>query len=516
MGSVYEAEQREPIRRRVALKLIRPVLRSEEVLARFDNERRSLALMDHPNIARVFEAGTADDGRPYFAMELVEGLPITEFCDRRSLGVRERLELFRTVCDAIEHAHRRGVVHRDIKPSNVLVTEVDGRAFPKIIDFGIAKATAAELTGGEVHTLAGQPLGTLTYMSPEQAGTVDFAVDERADVYSLGALLYHLLVGRPPFGDRTERGWMTLARRIREEEPSRPSTQVSAERAAALGSERGGGPRAVRRTLEGDLDWITLKALAKEPYRRYASPAELAASVAHHLEHEPVRAGPPTPGYLARKFMARHRLGVVQSFSASLVLVVSIVALSLALTGRRWEESARRQAERTQAVTELLTSSLAALEVAAADIDGAGVEDSPSVDTLGRAARRLRDALEAGPPVRVELLLTLAGIYVKLGDLERARATIDEVQAEVDLRTDDALRGRFLATEAGWLLGAGRPFEAMDTARAALDAQGEDGPAEWLARTHAVLGRALVAAGDVEAGLEELAVSREILLSQSP
>jgi Tol biopolymer transport system component len=344
MGIVYLAEQDPPLRRWVALKLVKRGMDSEQVVARFDTERQALALMDHPGIARVLDAGTAEDGRPYFVMEYVAGLPITEYCDRRELSTRERLEVFAQVCDAAHHAHAHGIVHRDIKPSNVLVSEREGRAWAKIIDFGVAKATAQRLTEATVFTSLGAMIGTPGYMSPEQSDATEPDVDARSDVYSLGILAYELLVGTPPFDPRRLRqaGWAEMLRIIREEEPERPSLRLSGlgDTATGVAKARQTSPFALTRELKGDLDWITLKALQKERGRRYQSAAELAADVRRHLHDEPVAAGPPDLVYRVGKALHRHR--VVVGTAVVTTAVAAAIALAVAAAARP-DAAARRR-----------------------------------------------------------------------------------------------------------------------------------------------------------------------------
>jgi len=298
MGEVYEAQQERPLRRRVALKIIKWGMDTEQVVLRFESERQALALMDHPNVARVFDAGVTEQGRPFFVMELVKGIPFTEFCDGARLALRERLELFVQVCRGVQHAHQRGIIHRDIKPSNILVSEVDGAAAPKIIDFGVAKATSQQLTEQTVFTELGQWIGTPEYMSPEQAGMSGFDLDTRTDVYSLGVLLYEVLVGVQPFAPEELRssGFEEMRRKIREEDPPRPSARVtttgktSPEMAERLRTDA----TTLAKLLRGDLDWIVMKAIEKDRNRRYDSPAELAADIERHLGDEPVIASPPS------------------------------------------------------------------------------------------------------------------------------------------------------------------------------------------------------------------------------
>ncbi|HJQ98316.1 MAG TPA: serine/threonine-protein kinase, partial [Candidatus Polarisedimenticolaceae bacterium] len=336
-GTVFLAEQAEPIRREVALKIIKLGMDTREVIARFDGERQALAMMDHPGIARVFDAGATASGRPYFVMELVRGVPITRYCDEHDLTLPERLSLFNQVCAAVQHAHQKGIIHRDIKPNNVLVAEHDGSPYPKVIDFGIAKAT--DQAAGERTALTGfgSLIGTPSYMSPEQAGLDGLDVDTRSDVYSLGVLLYQMLTGEVPFDTTSMRNalWVELARIIREQEPMRPSVRVSSLRVEAPTAS---GPRfreSTRRgaSLRGDLDWIVMKALEKDRGRRYQTPRELAADLERFMRSEPVTAGPPSASYRVKKFVRRHRISVGAA-AATLVVLVAF-AITMAVQARR-------------------------------------------------------------------------------------------------------------------------------------------------------------------------------------
>ncbi len=298
MAVVYMAEQGHPIIRRVAVKLIKLGMDTKVVIARFEAERQALAMMDHPNIAKVFDAGSTDTGRPYFVMELVKGLPITEFCDSNHLTAQERLELFISVCQAVQHAHQRGIIHRDIKPSNVLVTLHDGKPVVKVIDFGIAKAVNQRLTEKTLFTRFSQMIGTPEYMSPEQAEMSGLDIDTRTDVFSLGVLLYELLTGVTPFGSEylLSKGYNEMQRIIREEEPVKPSTKISTlgDSLSVIAKHRRSSPEQLCKLIRTDLDWIVMKTLEKDRSRRYESVSELAADVERHLNNEPVLVGRPS------------------------------------------------------------------------------------------------------------------------------------------------------------------------------------------------------------------------------
>ena len=359
MGVVYEAERQHPVRQRVAIKLIRPGMGTGHIVTRFEAERHTLALMDHPNVAKVFDAGADERGRPYFVMEFVDGLPLTRYCDEHGLSTRERLELFLQVCDGVQHAHRKAIIHRDLKPSNVLVANVEGRAVPKIIDFGVAKAIDQPLTEQTLFTQAGAIIGTPEYMSPEQATGDTGDIDTRADVYSLGVLLYELLVGALPFDPETlrEAGFDEMRRRIREDEPSRPSARVSdlGRSAHDAARSRGVDSAQLARHLKGDLDWITMKALEKERDRRYDSASAFADDVRRHLDDRPVFAGPPSLAYRGRKFYRRHRVAVVGSIAGLLLTAVAVAGLTVGLIAAvRAEAEARRQAETSEQVLEFV------------------------------------------------------------------------------------------------------------------------------------------------------------------
>ncbi len=331
MGTVWMAQQTEPVKRLVAVKLIKAGMDSRQVIARFEAERQALALMDHPNIARVLDGGTTSAGRPYFVMDIVKGVPITGYCDDHQLTPRQRLELFIPVCQAVQHAHQKGVIHRDLKPSNVLVALYDGKPVPKVIDFGVAKATGQQLTEKTLVTGFGTLVGTLEYMSPEQAEVNQLDIDTRSDIYSLGVLLYELLTGSPPFSrkDAARVDMLEMLRVIREQEPTKPSTKLStAAGLPTLAAKRGTEPAKLTKLVRGELDWIVMKCLEKDRGRRYETAGSLAADVQRYLHDEPVRACPPSTWYRFRKFARRNRRGVATAAAAALVAVLAVAGLA--------------------------------------------------------------------------------------------------------------------------------------------------------------------------------------------
>jgi tetratricopeptide (TPR) repeat protein len=350
MGTVWMAEQREPVKRLVAVKLIKAGLDSKAVLARFEAERQALALMDHPNIAQVLDAGTSDDGRPFFVMELVKGLPLTDYCDARRLSVNDRLDLFVQICSAVQHAHQKAVIHRDLKPSNILVTEHDGKPLPKVIDFGLAKALNASnmLTDRTLHTAFGTVVGTPLYMAPEQVGINALDVDTRTDIYALGVILYELLTGSTPLERARfkEAAWEEVKRVIREEEPPRPSTRLSSEKALpSLAANRQAEPAHLRRLVSGDLDWIVMKALDKDRSRRYETANGLAKDVQRHLAGDAVEACPPTLGYRLKKFVRRYRPQVIAAGLVLMTLVAGVIGTTAALVWANRAAEEERQAK---------------------------------------------------------------------------------------------------------------------------------------------------------------------------
>ena len=347
MGSIWVAQQSEPVKRQVAIKLIKAGLDSKQVLARFDAERQALAMMDHPNIAKVFDGGVTPDGHPFFAMELVKGVPITEYCDSRKLTPKERLELFVPVCHAIQHAHQKGVIHRDIKPSNILVAQFDDRPVPKVIDFGVAKATGQALTDQTIHTGLGSVVGTLQYMSPEQATLNNLDIDTRSDVYSLGALLYELLTGSPPFSrmELEKQGMLEMLRVVREIDPPHPSTKIStADALPTISANRATEPKKLTSLLRNELDWIVLKSLEKDRSRRYETANGFAADVLRYLSGEPVLAHPPSAAYRLQKLIRRNRGKAIAGCLVLITLLCGITGTTIGLLQARkaWAAEAQR------------------------------------------------------------------------------------------------------------------------------------------------------------------------------
>jgi serine/threonine protein kinase/tetratricopeptide (TPR) repeat protein len=345
-GVVFVAEQEKPVRRKVALKIIKPGMDTKDVIARFEAERQALALMDHPNVARVLDAGATDSGRPYFVMELVHGVPITEFCDKNKLSTRERLLLFADICRAVQHAHQKGIIHRDLKPSNIMVTLHDGKPVAKVIDFGVSKALSQQLTEKSIYTAYGQMIGTPSYMSPEQAEMSGLGIDTRSDIYSLGVLLYELLTGTTPLDAKRlcASAYAEILRIIREEEPQRPSLKISTlgEQATVIAQHRHTEPAQLRRELSGELDWIVMKCLEKDRARRYETANALARDIERHLHDEPVEACPPSVGYRLSKFARRNVRVLATSAVLGLALLVAFGAIAGSVGWAVRDQEARR------------------------------------------------------------------------------------------------------------------------------------------------------------------------------
>jgi serine/threonine protein kinase/tetratricopeptide (TPR) repeat protein len=421
-GTVFLAEQLKPVKRNVALKIIKLGMDTRQVIQRFEAEKQALALMDHPGIAKVFDAGSTESGRPYFVMELVEGVPVTEYCDRHRLRTRQRLALFREICAAVQHAHQKGVIHRDIKPSNVLVAEVEGRPVPKVIDFGIAKATDARLTEQTIFTQEAQFIGTPAYMSPEQTGQAGLDVDTRSDIYSLGVLLYEMLAGVTPFSNEELRsaGFAEIQRIIREDDPPRPSTRASrlGERLSETAQYRQLRAAQLVKRLRGELDWIVMKCLEKDRTRRYETANGLARDVARFLADEPVTASPPSRSYRLKKLIVRNRAVFATGAVMAVLLAAGILGTSIGMVrAREAEQVAVAEAEKATQVAAFLTDMLAGVGPSAAR----GRDTEMLEEILQETDNRIGEELGDQPEVEGEIRSHLGMTYYDLGRLEEAR-----------------------------------------------------------------------------------------------
>jgi serine/threonine protein kinase/tetratricopeptide (TPR) repeat protein len=430
-GTVWMAEQREPVKRRVALKIIKVGMDTKQVVARFEAERQALALMDHPNIAKVFDAGSTDAGRPFFVMEYIKGVPILEYCDSAKLDTEARLSLFMLACQAIQHAHQKGIIHRDIKPSNVLVTMHDGTPVPKVIDFGIAKATNVELTAKTLFTEHRQIIGTPAYMSPEQAELSGLDIDTRSDIYSLGVLLYELLTGTTPFPQQElmSGGFAEMMRIIREVEPHKPSTRLSTlgESASRTADRRGATDvRTLQSTLRGDLDWIVMKCLEKDRTRRYESASGLAADVLRHLHDEPVLAGPPSTAYRVRKFVKRNRGQVIAAGVVAGALVLGVIGTTAGMmTAYAQKARADAEARRVEAINAFVTKALQA-----SDPFASGARTVTVTEAMSNALRDLNDgAFRDDPLTDAALRDTIGVILTNNGALREAKPLLEAAVA---------------------------------------------------------------------------------------
>jgi eukaryotic-like serine/threonine-protein kinase len=535
MGVVYLAEQTEPVERRVALKIIKPGMDTRQVIARFEAEQHALALMDHPNIARVLDAGTTgeraenrgqgreqradseagspanssflppssllpppssfrDPGRPYFVMELVKGIPLTEYCDQQQLTPRERLELFIPICQAVQHAHQKGIIHRDIKPSNILVALYDGRPVPKVIDFGVAKAVSQRLTEKTMFTHYGQIVGTLEYMSPEQANLNQLDIDTRSDIYSLGVLLYELLTGATPFDRQRLRSaaFEEMLRIIREEEPPKPSTRLSTiDTLPSVAANRHMEPKKLSMLIRGELDWIVMKALEKDRSRRYETAIGLANDIQRYLSDEPVVACPPSRAYRFRKFARRNKLALTTAALVALAVLSGLVgttwqmlranrATQLAHTryeeaeaARQSESQQRRVAEaqrsradseaqrarqeadnaRTaaaiaQAVNEFVTEDL----LGSADPHAEPDRDLKVREVLDRASGTIEGRFADQPPVKAQILRLLGDTYNSLGEYDKARRHLEQaLKLQQEVRGADHAGTLYIARSLAWV-----------------------------------------------------------------
>jgi non-specific serine/threonine protein kinase/serine/threonine-protein kinase len=439
MGAVYVAEQTEPVRRRVALKVMKPGIDTRQVVARFEVERQALAVMDHPNIAKVLDGGASETGRPYFVMELVRGVPLTTYCDMHRLSTRERLALFIPVCHAVQHAHQKGVIHRDLKPSNVMVAVQDDRPVPKVIDFGIAKAVSQPLTEHTLVTEYGQAIGTPAYMSPEQAEMSGLDVDTRTDIYSLGVMLYELLVGRLPL-DPQELGIHAFLARLvmRDTSPPTPSGRLSTLGAdqVTIASSRQTDASALRKELKGDLDWVVMKAMDPDRTRRYETVNGLAMDLQRYLDDEPVGARPPSAGYRLGKFVKRHRAAVVASAAAAAALVIGATLATLGLVrARRAEGVARQEAEAVRQVADFLVGLFRV-----SDPGEARGNTITAREILDKGARQITTELGGQPGVQARLMQTMGQVYSELGLYDAARPLLERAVAlRETLRDPDQL-----------------------------------------------------------------------------
>jgi non-specific serine/threonine protein kinase/serine/threonine-protein kinase len=459
MGVVFMAEQTEPIQRTVALKIIKPGMDTRQVIARFEAERQALAMMDHPNIAKVLDAGTTESGRPYFVMELVKGIPITKYCDEKHLSLRERLDLFIQVCQAVQHAHQKGIIHRDIKPTNVIIAEYDNHAVPKVIDFGVAKATAQKLTERTMFTEFGQVIGTVEYMSPEQAKFNHLDIDTRSDIYSLGVLLYELLTGTTPFERKRlqEAAFDEMLRIIREEEPPKPSTKLSsADTLPSVAANRHTEPVRLSKDVRGELDWIAMKCLEKDRNRRFETANALTGDIERYLRDEPVQASPPSATYRFRKLARRYKgtLATVATLAAVLVAASVFSTWQAVRATRAFEaesaarkdaddaklqskaeaQKAKTEAAIAQAVNDFLNQDL--LEQAMPEYVPFDRYEEPAADlklltVLDRAAEKLEGRFAGQPLVEAALRHTIGRTYGNLGNENLA---VLQMQRAVELR----------------------------------------------------------------------------------
>jgi non-specific serine/threonine protein kinase/serine/threonine-protein kinase len=526
MGTVYLAGQVRPVERRVALKVIRSDVLDRQTRLRFDAERIALARLSHPCIAQLYEAGETEDGSPYFAMEVVTGTPITTYCDEGRLDLRQRLELFRGVCEGVGHAHHKAILHRDLKPQNIMVTEVDGRPRPKIIDFGIAKAMDQPLVEATLMTQHGM-IGTPAYMSPE--GVVDSSVvDTRSDVYSLGVLLYELLVGVRPHG-RKDDGPLQTIRRILEEEPARPRSKwrsLEPETRQAAAAQRQRADAVLERELRGDLEWIVMKAIAKEPDRRYDTASELAADIGRFLNNEPIEARPVSSAYQLKKFAQRHRGLVVSATLIVGLLIAGVFGTSIGLLRARSEAAAARRAENEAAeVADFVMTMFDQIDpLDAANLGGPRGEGVTALNLLDSGADRARTELQDEPEVQARIFQTLGRVYSSLDSPDKAQPLLEESVAinerlhgplHVDTIRSQRDLGRLLENM-GDYDGAARLYEA--SMASALTLLGERNP-ETIRSTQ-FAAKLLLTRGDVDRArhmlIRNVEIARQVLGDRHP
>jgi serine/threonine protein kinase len=462
MGEVWVAEQSQPVRRKVALKLIKKGMDSTSILARFEVERQALALMDHPHIAKVLDGGYTPQGRPFFVMEYIKGMPITRYCDEAKLPVQDRLGLFIRVCQAVQHAHQKGIIHRDLKPPNVLISLHDGKPVPKVIDFGLAKALHQPLTELTLHTAFGVMMGTPSYLSPEQAEGNPLDIDTRTDVYSLGVILYELLTGTTPLEvpQGHEATWQEMLRRIKEEEPPKPSQRLSQSTTVpTIGDQRQVDPGRLSRLDSGELDWIVMKCLEKDRSQRYETANALALDLERYLANEPVLAGPPSMRYRMRKFVRRHRGVVISASLVMLALIGGIIGTSLGLVeARRQKQDAEEQrhqagiaaqlaqeeAKRANAINRFLLNGVFARQDP--DIFGPAATGLETLEgLLDRAVEAMPQAFPDDPMALAELQLAIGDTYHNVNEMVKS-------EAQIRMAYDTKRRNRFTKPILKWAL----------------------------------------------------------------
>jgi non-specific serine/threonine protein kinase/serine/threonine-protein kinase len=422
MGSVWLAQQTAPLQRKVALKLIRWGMYDDTLLRRFEAERQSLAVMDHPSIARVFDAGATLEGQPYFVMEYVAGVPITDYCDQKKLKISERLKLFIKVCEGVQHAHQKAIIHRDLKPANILVIDVDGTPVPRIIDFGVAKAINRDITEETVDTGMGNFVGTPGYMSPEQCDPATQDIDTRTDVYSMGVVLYALLTGSLPFdtSEWKDQPFDEILRRLREEDPVRPSTKVSIDRdtSTAAAEARGTQPKQLVSMLRGDLDWITMKAVEIDRIRRYATPSDLAADIGRHLNNEPVTARPASLSYRMQKYVRRHRYSVAGAG------VVIALLMAFALMQNIQLRKTRRERDRADHIAEFMVKMFKVSNPSEARGNSVTARE-----ILDEASKGMESGLSKDPEVQSQMMNVMGDVYYNLGLFSQSQSLLEQALA---------------------------------------------------------------------------------------